>query len=374
MSDAEDSATQDDESKKDKPRRFLSLRLDRKSAWRILAALGAFLIICFIGVFLMIRMPGKSHKGPLPELAAAQAALAAELRADVTRLAGEIGERNYHYYAELKAAADYIETQFRSAGLEIERQAYQDTGKTYENLIAEIAGGERASEIVVVGAHYDSVVGSPGANDNGSGVAALLALARRLADSRPTLTLRLVAFVNEEPPYFQGDAMGSRVYARRCRERGDNIVAMMSLETIGYYSDAEGSQNYPSPAIGWCYPSRGDFIAFVGNVGSRALVRRSIRAFRASAPFPSEGAALPSFVPGVGWSDQWAFWQEGYPGIMITDTAPFRYPYYHTEDDLPDKLDYERMARVVEGIEAVVRMLAEASIATNAPRRDESRG
>ena len=195
-------------------------------------------------------------------------------------------------------------------------------------------GRSTPSEIVIVGGHYDSVAGCPGANDNASGTAAVLALARLFATSAPARTLRFAAFTNEEPPHFQTDAMGSRVCALNCRARSENVVAMLSLETIGFYSDAEGSQSYPPP-FSLFYPSKGNFIAFVGNVGSRGLVRRAIRTFRERTPFPSEGAALPGFVPGVGWSDHWSFWREGYQAIMVTDTAPFRYPHYHTARPTP---------------------------------------
>ncbi len=166
-----------------------------------------------------------------------------------------------------------------------------------------------------------------------------------------------MAFANEEPPYFQTPAMGSVVYARRCRERGEQVVAMLSLETIGFYSDQPGSQHYPVP-FGLLYPSTGDFVGFVGNTASRALVREAIGVFRASARFPSEGVAAPGALPGVGWSDHWAFWQEGYPAVMITDTAPFRNPDYHTRRDTPERLSYAPMARVVAGLERVVEALA----------------
>ena len=172
-----------------------------------------------------------------------------------------------------------------------------------------------------------------------------------------TRTVRFVLFANEEPPFFQTADMGSLVYAKRCRQRGENIVAMLSVETIGYYSERPGSQQYPPP-MGLLYPSTGDFIGFVGNVKSRHLVRELVGSFRRHAQFPSEGAALPGSMTGVSWSDQWAFWQEGYPAVMVTDTAPFRYPYYHHPADTPDRLDYERMARVVDGLRAVLVDLA----------------
>jgi Zn-dependent M28 family amino/carboxypeptidase len=229
-------------------------------------------------------------------------------------------------------------------------------GQPCHNIEAEIPGNR--PEIIVIGAHYDSVFGSPGANDNGTGAAATLALARRFASAKPKHTLRFVAFVNEEPPYFLSGEMGSLVYARRCKERGDKISAMISLETIGYFSDAPDSQTYPSPGLGVFYPKVGNFIGFVSNVKSRALLRRVIKLFRRNAKIPSEGASLPAFIPGVSWSDQWSFWQHGYPAIMVTDTAPFRYPYYHSSNDTPDKLDYDRFTLVVSGMEKVIQELA----------------
>jgi Zn-dependent M28 family amino/carboxypeptidase len=209
-----------------------------------------------------------------------------------------------------------------------------------------------------VGSHYDSVVGTVGANDNASGVAATLELARLLKGNKLRRTVRFVFFVNEEPPYFQTEQMGSLVYAHQLRRDGIPVAAMISLETIGFYSDARGSQKYPA-LVSLFYPSRGNFIAFVGNDESRDLVRRAVRRFRESARFPSEGIAGPPTLPGVGWSDHWSFWQEGYPAIMITDTAVFRYPYYHTALDTADKVDFEKMARVVDGVRNVVASLSE---------------
>jgi Zn-dependent M28 family amino/carboxypeptidase len=304
----------------------------------------------------MIPMPGKSHRGPLPALTPAQSELAGALRRDVVELSEKIGERNVVKYAALKKAADYVEAGLRVAG-PVARHTYVASGKSCDNLEVEIRGTSAPGEIVVVGAHYDSVFDCPGANDNASGTAGLLALARALAKAAPARTLRFVAFVNEEPPHFRTSEMGSRVYAKRCRERGENVVAMLSMETIGCFSEAPDTQKYP-PHLGAFYPSTGNFIAFVGNVGSRSLVRRCVRTFRGGAAFPSEGAALPAFLPGVGWSDHESFWDHGYPAVMVTDTAPFRFPHYHLETDTADKIDFERCARVVSGVEVVVRELA----------------
>jgi hypothetical protein len=329
------------------------------SALRIAIAVAAILeLLWWFGM----RMPGKNISKAAP-LSADEIALREELRADVQKLAGEIGERNMWHYRQLNAAADFIENSFSLAGLRTRRDSYDMRGQACHNIEAEVAGSQRPAvsspppSIIVIGAHYDSVFGSPGANDNGTGVAATLALARRFASIKPGHTLRFVAFVNEEPPYFLSGEMGSLVYARRCKARGDKISAMISLETIGYFSDAPHSQTYPSPGLGIFYPKVGNFIGFVSNVRSRALLRRVVALFRKHAKIPSEGAALPGFVPGVSWSDQSSFWRQGYPAIMATDTAPFRYPYYHSSNDTPDKLDYDRFTLVVNGIEKVIQGL-----------------
>ena len=325
------------------------------SAMRIGIAVVAILTLLW---WFGVRMPGKNISKTAP-LSPNEIALREELRADVQKLAGDIGERNMWHYAKLNAAADFIEDSFSRAGFHPRRDTYEIRGQPCHNIDVEIPAQQGAAvssppPIIVIGAHYDSVFGSPGANDNGTGVAATLALARRFVGTTPQHTMRFVAFVNEEPPYFLSGEMGSFIYAGRCRARGDKISAMISLETIGYFSDAPHSQIYPSPGLGLFYPKVGNFIGFVSNVHSRTLLRRVVAAFRKHAKIPSEGAALPAFVPGVSWSDQWSFWRNGYPGIMVTDTAPFRYPYYHSSSDTPDKLDYDRFALVVSGMEKVI--------------------
>lgn len=332
-------------------------------AFRITIALAAALALLW---WLGLRMPGKNISKAVP-LSAAEIGLRSELTADVQELAGKIGERNMHRYPRLLAAADFVENSFSRAGLHARRDTYELGGRACHNIEAEIRGAR--PQILLIGAHYDSVFGSPGANDNGSGVAALLALARRFAvgtsSAKATAaagstlaTLRFVAFVNEEPPYFQTADMGSFVYASRCKARGDQISAMISLETIGYFSDMPHSQTYPAPGLGVFYPKTANFIGFVGNIPSRAWLWRAMSIFRAQAKLPSEGAALPAFIPGVAWSDQWSFWHHGYRGIMITDTALFRYPHYHAATDTPDKLDYDRFALVVSGVEKIIEELA----------------
>ncbi len=301
----------------------------------------------------MIRMPNKTCAGSLPHLTNEQCTIRDAIRYDLELLAGEIGERNIQQYTNLCAAADFIQLSFEQAGYEVKRQSYEVAGRTCYNIEVEISGNVKANEIVIVGAHYDTVFDCPGANDNASGVAALLALARAFSGKEISRSLRFVAFVNEEPPFFQSGMMGSMVYAKRCRERCEKIVAMLSLETIGYYSEQPNSQHYPFP-VGFFYPSTGNFIAFVGNISSRGLVRKVVESFRHQVQFPSEGGAWPGIITGVGWSDHWSFWQVGYPAIMITDTALFRYPYYHSAQDTPDRIRYDHLTRVVDGLKLVL--------------------
>jgi Zn-dependent M28 family amino/carboxypeptidase len=275
-------------------------------------------------------------------------------------LAGTIGERNIWSPGSLTRAATYIRESLEAAGYGVRPQAYEVQGRHVENLEATLAGTTDSDSIIVVGAHYDTVIGCPGANDNATGIAATLEIARRFAGAPRPRTIRFVAFANEEPPFFQTAAMGSVVYAEAAKRRGDAIRAMLSLETIGYYSDAPGSQQYPSP-LDLLFPDVGNFIGFVSNLGSARLLRAAQCAFRARTPFPIHAAPAPESVPGVGWSDQWAFWRAGYPALMVTDTAPYRYPWYHTADDTPDKIDFERFAIVVDGLEHVIHVLAGGS-------------
>jgi hypothetical protein len=334
----------------------------RRWVLRILGVLfGLFLLLGMVIVMAwwnMVRMPGTSFQGTLPAADDALRSLAAELRQDLVRLATEIGERNIEKHPQsLTQAAEWIEGELTKAGYEVHRQEYDVSGTTCCNIEAELWGTKTPDEIIVIGAHYDSAWGTPGADDNGSGIVGVLALARRFAQQKTDRTIRFVAFVNEELPYFQTEQMGSWVYAKRCRQRNEKIVTMFSLEMLGYFSDEPGSQNYPSP-LDMLYPTTGNFIGFVGNMQSSGLVQQVVAAFRQFEPFPAEGGAPPEAIPGVGFSDHWSFWQEGYPALMVTDTAMYRYRYYHEAEDTPDKIDYERMARVVRGLEKVIAMLA----------------
>lgn len=230
------------------------------------------------------------------------AAIEERIREHVVTLAETIGERNVFRPAALAAARDYIEAVFAEQGYRVSHQTYEAGGVLCANLEATRPGGAKREQILLLGAHYDSVSGSPGANDNGSGVAALLEIAALFADASPKLTVRFVAFVNEEPPFFMTRHQGSAIYAKAARQRGDSIRLMVSLETLGCYLDAPGSQRYP-PLFRWFYPDRGNFLALISDFRSLPAVRHMARLFRAHSDFPLEYAGLFRWFPGVAWSD-----------------------------------------------------------------------
>ena len=275
--------------------------------------------------------------------------LEGRLKVHVAVLADEIGPRDVFVPDKLDAAAAYIRGFWKKAGYEVSAQTFRVEKVACHNLAVEIPGESKPDEIVLVGAHYDTVSWSPGANDNGSAVAALLELSGLFSTKSTGTTLRFVAFANEEPPFFKTRSMGSLVYAKACRERKENIVAMVCLETIGYFRDERKTQKYPFP-LGFFYPDRGNFVAVVGNLRSKPLVKSFARDFMEESDFPVECAATFGFITGIDWSDHWSFWRCGYPAIMITDTALFRYPYYHSSQDTPDKIDYHSLARVTHGV------------------------
>ncbi len=326
-------------------------------AWWLLGLALAGGLGLFAGIRYMTAMPGESYAGARVALGDAETAARERLERDIRVLATDIGERNMHRYDALLRAAAFIEDSLSGLGFETHEQSYVVDARPVRNLVAEFEGSDLAREIVLFGAHYDTVPGSPGANDNASGVAALLELARHASGRRYRRTLRFVAFVNEEAPYFHSPSMGSRIYAREAVGRGENIVAMFSLETIGYYSEQPDSQGYPFP-MGLLYPRVGNFIGFVANLSSRRLVRDSIALFRRHAEIASEGVAAPAFLPGIDWSDHRSFSEQGYPAVMVTDTALYRYAHYHLPSDTPEIIDFDRMALVVAGLRGVLDGLA----------------
>ncbi len=325
----------------------------------------------------MIYTSTPSFQGPPPALTLDEQAVLTRLKTHINFLARDFRGRNNFFENSLDPYKNYLIDQFRALGYTVSLQDYraeselyagtaqlvttEQGGEHYSNIVATRLGLQQPTEILVIGAHYDTIPTSPGANDNASGVAALLELARLLQTPTFAKTLRFVAFVNEEPPFFQTEAMGSLVYAKQCQAQGESIVGMMALETIGYFTDTPDSQHYP-PGLNLFYPTQGNFIAFVSNLSSRDFLHQAINAFRQHANIPSEAAALPAFIPGVAWSDHWSFWQQGYPAIMITDTAPYRYPHYHSSKDTPEQLNYESMTRVVMGCQKMIETLSNPTL------------
>jgi Zn-dependent M28 family amino/carboxypeptidase len=279
------------------------------------------------------------------------------LRSHVHRLAGEIGQRSFRDVGNLNRAADYIAGELRSSGCAVSRQEVRYGGESYFNVTAEVRGASSAESdgIYVVGAHYDTVVGSPGADDNASGVAGMLELARLAAQDPPPVTTRFAAFTLEEPPVFRSSKMGSMHYAEKLRESGVRVRGMISLEMIGYYSTEKGSQFYPLAFFKLLFPPVGDFAAFVGNTSSRAFTKAMKRAFKEHAGINCVSLNTVRAVPGVDFSDHSSFWKHGYPAFMVTDTAFYRNPNYHNPGDTPDTLDFARIAEVVRGLDAALR-------------------
>jgi Zn-dependent M28 family amino/carboxypeptidase len=291
----------------------------------------------------------------------AEPALGDKLFRHVERLAGEIGPRHVGAPRALAAAADYVERELEGAGYLVARQAYVVARQEVANLVAEIPGTTRKEEIVVVGAHYDSVPTTPGADDNASGVAVLIEAARRMHRLQPKRTVRIVSFPCEEMPHFHTREMGSQVYARQCRQRGERIEAMLCLEMVGYYRAEPASQVVPDSIpriLHPLFPQRGNFLAAVGNLRSWRLCWQFRRGFKRAVPFPLFSIVLPESISEIRRSDNSSFWDQGYEALMLTDTSFLRNPHYHLPSDTPDTLDYERMTQVTLGVVGAVNKLA----------------
>ncbi len=281
----------------------------------------------------------------------------ARLKACVTRLAGEIGERNIFKPGGLDLAYEYIKSEFIGAGYEPKLQEYhvkyaaQSIGM--KNVSAVLPCGGKDAQVIAVGAHYDTAPGTPGADDNASGIAVLLELARRLRGKTLGKEVHFAAFSTEEPPFFGTRDMGSFHYASGLNAEGRKAV-MICLEMLGYYSGAAGSQKYPFP-LGFIYPSKGDFIGFVSNLGSRKLLKEFKSGFTGG---PVVSCVLPGFIRAINLSDHLSFWRNGFKAVMVTDTAFFRNSNYHRSTDTPETLDYNRMADITDGLENAILRLA----------------
>lgn len=304
----------------------------------------------------------------LSALTPVHTALALELRRDIEVLATDIGPRGTFAPQRYRLAEEFLTAALVRAGYSVQRQAFEAKGVRCANLEAAVPGTDPRAQIVVVGAHYDSVQGCPAANDNASGVAGVLAIGRALRGKPGRGTVRFVLFANEEPPFFNLGEMGSQLYAKKCRDAGDDIAGMVCLETIGYYSDRRGSQQWPAAVLGLILPSVGDFVAMVGPASAKRWIQRAAALFEREQGFPMIAAAAPATIDQINWSDHRGFNEAGYPAFMVTDTAPLRYPHYHLPSDTPEKLDYDSMARVVHVLTAMVAGLADGNEVRANPR------
>ena len=322
-----------------------------RSARRITIAVLAIVVAAGLAGAWIVRGPFSGRVAVRP----VEASVSPErLRSTVETLAGQFRTRWITHPETLEAAADWIAEQMRSAGLEVEYQEFNLREGVFRNVVGVRPGVDRSAPILVLGAHYDAYGELPGADDNASGVAGLLELARTL-DAPPPRTVHFVAFVNEEPPFFGGDDMGSVRYARKLVELGTDVGLMISIEMIGCFDDAPGSQRYPFRALRWLYPDRGNFLAVVGDLGSTSAIREVKRALLSTGAVPIRSFRGPTWLPGVDWSDHSSFRRAGFRAVMVTDTAFLRNPRYHTRGDTPDTLDYERMAAVVRALHGVLR-------------------
>jgi hypothetical protein len=311
--------------------------------------------------------PEGCYNGPFRPLTAEEQEMRDRLHEHINALATDIGIRDpLKHYRKYCQAGDYVAAQLTSYGFHVSAQEYSARRRRVRNLVAKRRGTDPSLPALLVGAHYDSMPLTPGANDNGTGVASLLEIARLLKTRRrPRRSVIFVAFTNEEPPFFQTAEMGSLVFANRLKAKNFRLKGMICLETIGYYTRRKNTQKVHAVMEG-TYRSlkddyfRGDFIGFFGNSSSIGFLTDVLRKFRQYAQFPSEGLASPVTGMGIGLdlSDHWSFWQCGYDAIMVTDTAMMRYRWYHTRGDTPDRIRYKSYARVTLGLYRAVEALA----------------
>ena len=314
-----------------------------------LIVLAAFMYYSFYEETITVQRPGyMADKKEITE----------NLRKTVQVLAGDIGSRGHDQFNALDRTIRYITSELREYGYTVEEQPYEYKEGAYKNIYAVKTGTKEPGRILVVGAHYDTVKGTPGADDNASAVAGMLELARLLAATPLDKTVHFVAFTLEEPPLFRSRYMGSYVYAQGLHKAGADVEGMICLEMIGFFSDGPDSQFFPLPFMRWAYPKTGNFITLVSNLQSKGFLQNVKAGFVNGTDLPVETLSTVSVVPGVDFSDHRSFWKFGYHALMVTDTAFYRNPQYHGPGDVPEILDYERMTEVVLGLKASIEQVA----------------
>ena len=329
-----------------------SLPFVKKKALIVLGVLTVLLLFLFFSYWYLIQCEGKWSGEPMEKKGEFNLTkIQQELESDLAFIQG-LGPRNSmneKNYIQLLKCEAWIEQRWKSLGYTVKNHTFSFDGKEYSNLEIEIRGRVAPSEIIVISAQYDTLPDSPGANNNGSGMAILFGLSSLLRNFTPDRTIRLIEFVNEENPFFGTEKMGSFQYAKRCRQQGENIRVMLSLDALGIYRDEPGSQKLPLP-FSMFYPDRGNFLAFIGNLNSRKYVIEATRGFKKGSSFPIEAGVVPEWIKAADWSDHRSFWQFGYPGIMVTDTGGFRSPSHTTQEDTMEKLNFEAMSRIAIGM------------------------
>ena len=326
-----------------------------------ISALSLIGFLCF-GLWIMVKCDGKWRGEPLEKYKPADLIeIKKGLERDVAfmQALGPRNSENGEAYEKLRLCEAWIRQRWQSQGYAVNTQTFRFEGREYSNLEIELRGRVSPSEIIIVSAQYDTLPDSPGANNNASGVAILLALSRLFKNSAPDRTLRFINFVNEEDPFFDTESMGSYQYAQRSRRLGEDIQVMISLDTLGIYKDTPGSQRLPFP-FSSLYPDRGNFLALIGDFSSRKHMVAATRGFKKGSSFPIEAGVIPKWVESAGWSDHLSFWKFGYPGIMVTDTGGFRSPYHTTKEDTMEKLNFEAMARIVLGMHCSIQELTQS--------------
>ena len=317
----------------------------------LIGALGVVLVLT-IGVFWLLRNPvlSNTYEGALVK------SDSSSLMADVAYLASLTPSRNAQNVASLKRAASYIKERFAETGCKVSEQKFHVQGNEYTNIICSF--GRRSAPRVVIGAHYDvHSDDNPGADDNASGVAAILEIARLVTAEKPNLNHRLdlVAFTLEELPNFRETTMGSYIHAESLAKANADVKLMISVEMIGYFTDEPNSQQYPLAWLRWFYPDRGNFIGVVGLAFDRTIVARAKKLMMASSPLPVYSINAPRFIPAIDFSDHRNYWQLGFPALMVTDTSFLRNPNYHRPTDSVNTLDFQRMSYVVDGLYRIAR-------------------
>ncbi len=314
-----------------------------RSVARIAVAVG----MVVLAIWLVIAQPGCSTQTPVSISVPTD-----RLEQHVQRLSGSFHPRSWRHAANLDRCADYVRGELVEAGAVVRDQVYEVRGMTFRNVIGRF--GPEKGDLLVVGAHYDAYESTPGADDNASGIAVLLELARLLGTRPPARPVELVAFTLEEPPFFRTEHMGSARYAAELKASNQPVAGVIILEMVGYFTDAPFSQRYPSPLLWLMYPSRGNFLAVVGRFDQGRWISKVKRGMAGTTPLPIHSIRAPTALPGIDFSDHLNFWAQGYPAVMLTDTAFYRNTAYHTADDTVDRLDLRRMAEVTTAVAAFI--------------------